>query len=330
MNRQTFFVFFFSLFFISIQAQDYIGDSDTLFRKKARLYQHWLNKKGMGEVLAVNKIEITRNGTELELWLNLKTYNPDSAASIWNELQQKYLLLQEDLTLEETLYNTFIRYMEIPPAQGNIQVYVPTPKGGYNPCFYVWLWEENGQLQKKSRVNNCKAQNIDIPIQLRNISGSNYAQQASLNYKESSKAVFEKILNYARKKYERNEKPNCEERNPTIKEIDETAYSMSFVVEDLCREVLTDERQSLWCDFVELWWGPCNDMRRERLEFEINYIPTNEGYLLKIKLTGKYGSGVYRPRKSGYMDMDPDFEDDFLEPYAKQFGRELKQFLQPD
>ena len=69
-------------------------------------------------------------------------------------------------------------------------------------------------------------------------------------------------------------------------------------------------------------------LRRERLEFSIYYIPQNNGYRLDGELTGKFGSGVYMPRKSGYMDMDPDFENEFLLPYLRLFQEELREYLE--
>ena len=50
--------------------------------------------------------------------------------------------------------------------------------------------------------------------------------------------------------------------------------------------------------------------------------------MLTGSLTGKFGSGVYKPRTSGYMDMEPDFEEDFLKPYVQRFNNDLKKYLE--
>jgi len=39
------------------------------------------------------------------------------------------------------------------------------------------------------------------------------------------------------------------------------------------------------------------------------------------------GSGIYQPRQSGYIDMDPDFMD-YLETYAKDFQTKLREYLE--
>lgn len=311
---------------LHLTAQVYLGDDADFFEKKARLYQRWLDVKGLGAMIEVEKVELAKNDMELELFLLLRTSDPDMAASLWRALQKE---MEEDGGLEENLYNTFSRFMEIPPAQGNVQVYIQNEgKTDYNPCFYIWIWQEENEIQIKDRIDNCKAQVLEIPVKLPAITSPTQEAEIPIGAKGNRADVFDRILQYARQRYEQ-EKEGCEERSPEVEETDiNNEYVLTFVVSDLCREVLTDEQQSLWCDFVELWWGDCNDMRRERLEFTFYYTPTEDGYLLTGSLTGKFGSGVYKPRISGYMDMEPDFEDDFLVPYVRRFQQSLKQYLE--
>ncbi len=310
-------------------AQVFLGDDADFFNKKARLYQRWLDAKGYGQVLKVDEAKLAKNGMELELWLSLRTTNPDEGAALWNELQQTLAEQEDGESLDETLYYTFVRFMEIPPAQGNIQVYLPaTSGGGYNPCFYYWIWEADNAIQHKKRINACKAQTLNIPVELPRVEQAVGTSEVAIDKKRSRQEVFDAVLHYARQRYEQ-PKEGCDDREPEVEQTDfNNEYVLKFHVSDLCREVLTDEEQSLWCDFVELWWGDCNDMRRERLEFTFHYTPTDDGYLLTGSLTGKFGSGVYKPRSSGYMDMEPDFEDDFLIPYVNRFQQDLKRYLE--
>jgi hypothetical protein len=216
--------------------------------------------------------------------------------------------------------------MEIPAAQGNVQVYFPNRDApGYNPCFYVWIWEQNGEVKQESRLNNCKAQRLEIDVNPLRVLPVSNKSTSKINSKEQARVVFDKILSYARKRYE---VVKYYERYPQVEEEERTAYMLKFSVTDLSKEVLNQEDISAWCGFVNWLGGNCNDMRRERLEFVFHYISTDEGYHLSGVLTGKFGSGVYRPRTSGYMDMDPDFEKDFLEPYVRRFQRDLKTYLE--
>ncbi|NUQ22759.1 MAG: hypothetical protein HUU34_02325 [Saprospiraceae bacterium] len=307
-------------------SQGYLGDDLAFFQKKASLYQEWLESKGMGKSLKMDKVELKKNGNELELFLSVRTHDPDSAAAIWTALVADFKKQNPDEELVSALFHTFVRLMEIPPVQGNVQVYFPNKNSaGYNPCFYVWIWEVDNKVKEESRVNNCKAQGLSITVEKPVVKAVSTKTATSISNKEQARVVFDKVLKYARQRYE---VKKCEERNPRVEEDETTDYTLTFVVTDLCKEVLKEEEKSLWCDFVSRWWGPCNDMRRERLEFTFNYIATDTGYTLTGSLTGKFGSGVYVPRKSGYMDMEPDFEEDFLKPYVKQFQKDLKKYLE--
>ncbi|WP_143473725.1 hypothetical protein [Flavilitoribacter nigricans] len=312
-----------------LDAQEYLGNDLAFFAKKAELFQRWLDQKELGQFLSVDSVRVANNGYEVELFLQIPSSNPDSVAGIWRSLKNNYQANVSAPTLQESLFQTFVRFMEIDPTQGNVQIYMPHYDPGkqvYNSCFYIWLWQEAGRVKEDSKIADCKSQTVEIYIPMDDFSTGSGGVEGTLKGYTSSKKVFPLILEFARKKYEQN-KPDCEGRKPTLVHSDKQSdFYLEFYVNDLCQEVLTDERQSIWCDFVELWWGPCNDMRRERLEFNINLSQSQKEVYLRIKITGKFGSGLYRPRKSGWMDMDPDFED-FLEEHAIIFKSELIEFL---
>lgn len=307
-------------------AQDFLGNDFAFFQKKTQSYQAWLEAKGLGGYLNADSAVLKKNGYELEFFLSLRTHDPDSAAAMWQALVAGFPAENPSETLQEALCRTFYRFMEIPPAQGNVQIYFPRQDNrGYNPCFYVWLWQDGGQIREESRINYCKSQPFEISVRPPRVARTCAGAEASMIGREQARVVFDKILRYARQRYERKV---CAERTPRVGEDEMTDFRLSFAVTDLCREVLTNERESLWCQMVQRVWGPCNDMRRERLEFTFFYNPSPDGYTLSVTLTGKFGSGVYVPRISGYTDMEPDFEEDFLKPYVKQFQRDLKQYLE--
>ncbi len=321
----------FFLFFCcsgTLLAQEYLGNDLDFFQKKSKLYDRWLDAKGLGEYLKVGKVYLDKNGYELAMVLTIETMDLDSARAIWNGLKTQFSRENPgDEQLEGQLFTTFERLMEIPAAQGNIQIYYPHETGiGYSPCFRVWIWEEEGQIMKEVDTSFCnKAKSLNIAVQLPKVKKASSQATVRMLSKADASAVFDAIIRYARKRYE---KVKFHGHDPKVQSVKKEDYRLSFVVNDLRREVLTEEEKSLWCDFVELWWGPCNDMRRERLEFTFNFIPTQEGFLLTGSLTGKFGSGIYKPRISGYMDMEPDFEEDFLVPYLEEFQNDLKQYLE--
>lgn len=313
----------------TITAQDNLTQDIPFLQKKARLYQRWLNSKKLSPLLQVDSIHLAKNGNELELFLKLNEPDPDRAAGTWRSLQRSFQPSPAAKTLEASLFNTFVRFTEVDPLYVNVQVYIPkdnTPNAPYLGCFYVWAWEENSQPMVKERIDNCMSQKISIEVPTSKFSTAAPQANTQVYHKAAAADIFEAVQHFAKQKYEVKKK-DCDDRTPKVLPPDkQNDYELEFNVEDLCREVLIDEKQSLWCDFVELWWGPCNDMRRERLDFNINLHRGNESYILNIEITGKFGSGTYRPR-TGWMDMDPDFEEAFLKPYAKNFQRELKAYL---
>ncbi len=308
-----------------LMAQANLKQDLPFLQKKARLYQRWLDSKNLGKLIKVDSIHLAKSGNELELFLKLKEPNPGRAVGTWRGLQRSFQPSPSAKTLEASLFNTFVRFTEVDPSYANVQIYIP--KGnGYNGCFYVWAWEENGQPMRTNEFYGCMSQTINIEVPTPKFSTAAAQTNTHVNRKAAAADIFKAVQDFAKKQYEIN-KENCEGRQPTVLAPEkQTNYYLEFYVEDLCREVLIDEKQSLWCDFVELWWGPCNDMRRERLEFQINLNRGDDSYNLNIEITGKFGSGIYRPR-TGWMDMEPDFEEAFLKPYAKNFQRELKAYL---
>ncbi|MFM9951684.1 MAG: hypothetical protein ACKV1O_27390 [Saprospiraceae bacterium] len=304
----------------SVSAQDLSEDS-SFFQSKAKEYQRWLDQTGLGMALAVKEVKLIKEGSELELHLRLRPTDLDSAVGLWRRIKTDFQIATEQ-SLEEKLFNVFAKKMEIPPAQGNVQIYVFDKKGNYIPCFYVPIWEENGVVKSEEVIGECKDKPIDIRFKPQQIRQTIKGKTTIVERQLTADEVFDRAIQFLRYKYGRSE---CYERYPEIVEELRTETLLKVSVTDLCLVVLTDEQKSLWCKSMEALGWKCNDVRRERLEFEFFY-PGNSKSITG-KLTGKFGSGVYRPRKSGYMDMEPDFED-YLDAFNLKLHQELKVWLE--
>lgn len=303
-----------------LSAQDLSEDLE-FFQSQSIAYQQWLDKTGLGKALAVQEVKLKKSGTELELHLRLRPTDLDSAIGLWRQIKADFQSTS-DQSLEEKLFRVFVHKMEIPPAQGNVQIYVFDKKGNYIPCFYVPIWEEKGFIKSEEVVGECRDKPIDIRFKPQQIRQTLKGKTTMVERQLSSDEVFDRAVQFLRNKYGRSE---CYDRYPEIVEELRTETILKVSVTDLCRVVLTEEQNSLWCKSVEALGWKCNDVRRERLEFEFFY-PGNSKSLTG-KLTGKFGSGVYRPRKSGYMDMEPDFED-YLDAFNLKLHQELKVWLE--
>ncbi|MBC7777486.1 MAG: hypothetical protein H7246_18785 [Phycisphaerae bacterium] len=306
---------------LSAQTQD-LAEDLPFFKTQAIEYQRWLDSTGLGLRLHVDEVKFKKNSTsEIELHLKINNNNIDSAVSQWSQLRRDFEKV-EGRKLEEKLFRVFVHKMEIPPVQGNLQIYVRDHNNMYIPCFYVWIWEENDRIQIEAKLNECKAKAFDFEIKSTPIKGAK-GRTADVNRSMLAPTVFDIILAYARQRYETS---RCYDRYPRIEEVERTEGTLQFCVTDLCREVLTDESESVCCKTCQLLGISCNDIKRERLTFHFTYLPTASGYRLNCRLEGKFGSGFYKPRKSGYMDMEPDFED-YLDTYVKNFKNALQDRL---
>ena len=312
----------FLLFSVSLAAQiTFTQDDIRFFEKKSASYQRWLDKTGLGEALYFDKLMLSKENKSLGMLLNIKATDLDTAVSLWNRARTDYYSSAGD-SLENKLFMTFTEFMEIPPEQGNIQIYVKDARGEYIKCFYVFVWEREGRIMTKDSIGGCK-DNIDLnitlnPVKVVKIPGK---KTTTVTKRLSTDEVFNGIESFIRERYVMQ---LCEDRNPVVK-VERTNVSMTVTIENLCKVVLTNEQKSYWCKIMEAMGVACNDMRRERLEFKFDYLTgsnTLSGYL-----SGKFGSGVYYPRsESGYYDMEPDFSS-YIRTFHSQFQVDLKSYL---
>jgi hypothetical protein len=306
---------------LSAQTIPFTTEDLAFFQQKAAVYQQWLDKTGLGEAIHVTKVRLKKDSMELELLLHVNATDLDTAMALWNRAKDDYDLINGQL-LEEKLFQTFTAFMEIPPAQGNVQVYVLDEDGAYIPCFYVGIWEEAGNIRTESKMRECKDMPIDINLKPLPLQKMVKGKSTEVQHNLTSAQVFDGIEAFLKKKYTRTD---CYDRRPELLVELRTESTLRISISDLCRVVLKDEQKSLWCRAVETLGMACNDIRRERLEFEFTYLSGSNS--LGGRLVGKFGSGVYRPRKSGYLDMEPDFND-YLDTYYLKFKQELKTYLE--
>ncbi|MFM8373719.1 MAG: hypothetical protein ACKOCO_15155, partial [Bacteroidota bacterium] len=155
----------FLLFSVSLAAQiTFTQDDIRFFEKKSASYQRWLDKTGLGEALYFDKLMLSKENKSLGMLLNIKATDLDTAVSLWNRARTDYYSSTGD-SLENKLFMTFTEFMEIPPEQGNIQIYVKDARGEYIKCFYVFVWEREGRIMTKDSIGGCK-DNIDLNITL--------------------------------------------------------------------------------------------------------------------------------------------------------------------
>lgn len=304
------------------------------FQKKASLFQRWLDNTGLGQVLKIDHVRIKpTDNTELELIMTMNTTGLDTAVSMWAQLKKGFDSPAD--SLEEYLYRMFEHTMEIPAEHGNIQIYVKDFRGEFTPCFYVWIWRKDGKLITQRNLDNCKSQLIKVPLKPIPIKNTNKGKNAKIAKAKVRTAdeTFAVILDYfdrqviGHPKY----KPgaDCAGRAPFRERgMIRNETTLSFSIQNLCREILDDEDNSLGCKLLKRFFDvKCNDKARERITYTFEYLPeNNNGATLKVTIDGKFGNGVFKPRTEGYMDMETDFPKK-LESYANELYNTLYQLL---
>lgn len=315
----------------------------TFLQEKEQEYGEWLGKIGLNAALQTDRIrmrpildtdnrQVGIDSTEMEMFLLLRTTDPDSAVGIWKSLKKAFD--SPDDSLENYLYRAFVHKMEIPGVQGNIQIYVRDHNGDISRCFHVWIWQETDPklgLRLKSEYNfqGCRAKSFEITVRPPAVKTSGKAKSAKVSKPKVKTAnqAFEVIRKYAVDSILRQPRyriPECNDRVPRFENDSlRSDFAYHFTLANLGREVLTNQYRSTW----EKFWG-YNTIAMERLTFDFEYIPLSgqSGFLLKCKIDGKYGSGVFKPRTSGYMNMEDDFND-FFETYKDKIRLELQKRL---
>ncbi len=241
----------FVLFPITVFAQQPLTADLPFFQKKVLVYQRWLDTTGLSKILKTDWVRLKdQDDTQLEFGLLLKTQNPDTAASLWMQAKRDFDRVTGRPLLPE-LFNVFIEKMEIPAAQGNVQIYFKDQNGRYSDCFYAAVWSEGGKTKTDEQPDDCRSQRITLqvpPVQVtqRARNGKTITAQRTL----TSQALYDTICKLAHELYPPNKYPDiseCAGRYPvvTCKVTDEGCFQI--IISDLCKEVLTESDVSTWC-----------------------------------------------------------------------------------
>jgi len=318
-----------------------LAEDFSFFEKKSAEYQRWLDNIGLGKSIVVDQVRmrpkydsITRrmgiDSTELELILCLRATDPDTAIGIWNGLKRNVDTPGD--SLEAYLYRNFVHKMEIPGVQGSIQVYIRNKQGDIDKCFYLYIWEEpdarlGHKIASEYHFMECKSKSFELDIKTPKVktAGKGKKQTYQTPRPKTAKQVFDIIDTYVKTEVINNARyiTECNDRQPGFDaDRKRSELSYEFTLQNLCKEVLTDQTRSEW----EKFWN-YNTIAMERLTFRFEYQTTQDGFTLKCTIDGKYGSGFFKPRKEGYMNMETDFND-FFETYKNRLRQALEQRLQ--
>ncbi|WP_020569750.1 hypothetical protein [Neolewinella persica] len=294
-----------------------LTEDQEYFETQGEIYQRWLDHVGLGRVLIVKEIKV--NGERLYLKLGFREENYDKVVANWKQLKVAFDS-KSALSLEEKLFYRACHLFSIP--QEDMKVWVnDTYEWGMEPCFVRKVYFEGGDVVAKEINCRTKIRNVVVSnAELGKLRGNAVAE---INLEKSRGTTYENIIKYAEQKYGSS---NCGSREARFKVLQKD-HVLRFEVQNLCKEVLTDEANPLACKVLKRLGYDCNWIKREMLTFTIIEQKTEDGFRLYCEIEGKYGSGLFEEvKRGGYHDMEVDF-DEYLEIYADFFTTSLKKHL---
>lgn len=313
-------------FALSAQTPDTLSRYADFFHRQIQPYQSWLDQSGLGQVLYARETEV-RGDSLLILYLGFHAANTDTVLAQWDLLKRGFDALHSGATLEQELFHKMTYYMEIAPEKAQVRLFdtYEQVNGAYKTaCFKARIQFAADSV--KTSVGRCMDETRIIAVQAPQLQGArSRTAVASFKTKNSKQAVFARLLPYLQARYTRQQ---CDDRYPNFQHLD-NGEDLHFIVNDLCREVLTDAENPWWCQALYgLGCGSCkNCIKRERLDVHIAYLETRQGYQLKLDVNAAYGSGWYdKPRDNGYHDIQLERPAD-LKKYADRLSSELYTFL---
>lgn len=301
-------------------AQEDLTQDAAFFKNQKNLYQRWLDQSGLGQVLRVYEIEVKSD--QVSIYLALPFENPDSCFAAWQQLKKDFSSKNPGNTLEKQLFYKAAHMLELRRSLVVVQLF-DTYNIKKDPCFIRAIHSSGESVKVDS--TGCKSEVRTVRIDPTDLKNTKTAKQ-DFSGRMRQDVVFEKIHQVAKARYER-QKPGCDGRHPSVDPPFIDANIMKLEVNDLCKEVLTDETNHTVCEWLKLFGKPCNWIARERLVLTFTYIQRGQGYELRCEIEGKVGSGYYdQVKRGGYLDMEVEFDEE-LKHYAEGFQRELKSVL---
>ncbi|MEO1416232.1 MAG: hypothetical protein AAFW00_13185 [Bacteroidota bacterium] len=270
------------------------------FEQQLTYFDAWLQDRGLGQVLAIEKLE-TRPDM-LTVFLYLTAEDKDSAALVWKGFVEQYeTQMGSDPTEDMLNYLSFL--MEQPRRRVTIELYDRKEDEG-SPLFYLGIFYENGQIETETSGSMSETRKIEVP---RFKLGDMYAavdfslENEDLKNKLSKKLILDEILTYCRKYYRERGAELYEERDGELR----------IEVRNLEREVLKDVSPGILYTLFGL-------AQKERLLFIFEVVENNGNFEIEMELHGMFGSGIFSITDSGYRPMEPDYKSN-LKRYASRF-----------
>ena len=290
-----------------IAQEKFTAEDQIFFNQKLPEYTKWLEYHNLSDVVKVHQLKFTEDS--LILYLDLAYEDIDTAKQAWEQAKETFDTNRVS-TLEEELFYYFVHLFEIEPTQLSIEIFSTYES---KPYAYIGLYYENRKFKVITDFN--KAANRDVKIQplyLKNIEAKKFSlkRQGTRSSQAERLALFDKIYTYTKAYYQDMGALTKIYEGDQLGDI-----KLRFRVWNLRNEMLKNANSTL----DNIFGG-----KREMMYFVISYDSASQ--ILEIEIHGKFGSSIWKPRLSAYLEMEPEYKFQ-LEEYADKFKRDIQKEL---
>lgn len=291
-----------------------LDQHQPFFEQQSREYQGWLDETRLSQVFHLRNIQVFREG--LMVNLQFTSAHPDTVAASWYAAKEAYEA-DKLLTLEEALFLKLLRLMDLQSDQAILQI--RSDYRGLATEYFLKIYTEDGHLKTDQNFSKGYFDKIQISLAAGRPAVRNRALEAAGGSKEE---VYNRVRQFVAQKYRTNK--DCPDSRPEIDAFFSLKDKLLVSVSGLCREVLTQQNELLFCQVLKRLDQDCSSVKRESLHFEFDFDEASGR--LYCQLDGKY-SNDYLLFHGKVQDMDDDFES-FLQAYGDDFLKALKQWIE--
>lgn len=289
-----------------------LSQHQNFFQQQSQVYQNWLEKLGLTQAFSVKEVQVFEAGMMLNL--QFVSSHPDTLTQVWESV--KVAFEKESLvTLEEALFLKVLRLMDLRSDQAAVQI--SNDYTGLRTEYYIRIYTEDGML----KVDKNLSKGFFELIQLDLMTPERRANESELK-RLSKTQVHGLIKTFIDEKFKG--KQSCPKVKPSIDAFSSLNDKLLINVSGLCREVLSEEEDKIFCAILNRLKLDCSSVEREALHFEFYF--DEDSKKLYCQLDGKY-SNDYLLFQGKVRDMDDKFED-FLITYGENFLKALKKWIE--
>ena len=301
----------------ALQGQPFdLTKHQAFFQHQAQAYQAWLDHSNLSRAFRVHDIEVLKEGVALNL--RFVSSESDVLSRTWLGVKEKYEKTHL-VDLEEALFLKMLRLFDLTSQQAFLQI-----RNTYEPTghkYFVKIYTLDNKLEIASSFPKGFFGKIEVELNL----AVPAITDRDLDIPTLTKAeVYDRIYQFIELEYKGSQE--CQDNTPIIDAFFSLNDKLLVNILGLCRAVLDEEEELLFCDILKRLSWDCSSVKRETLIFEFEF--DTKSKRIYCQLDGKYSNDyLLFHGKVRDMDDDPRFEK-LLQSHGENFLKALKQWIE--